>query len=109
MRLKANMTFAEAAKLDADRQPGELDLGKWIPLTRNTWRHGQLAANVCRILGRYLDVHQGWSLSIGDPGTKLSHRPDVLRGPDVGLVRSAREPVGRGEQGWLAIPSPRLT
>jgi Uma2 family endonuclease len=40
-------------------------------------------------------------MSIGDPGTKLSHQPDVLRGPDVGLVGSAREPVGQGEQGWL--------
>lgn len=70
-------------------------------MTKNTWRHGRLAANVCRILGRYVDSHPEWSLAIGDPGTKLSHDPDTLRGPDVGLVRAEREPTGSGESGWL--------
>jgi hypothetical protein len=44
------VTFEEAASIDADRHPGELDRGVWIPVTRNSWRHGAIVANVCVVL-----------------------------------------------------------
>ncbi|MBI3185548.1 MAG: Uma2 family endonuclease [Myxococcales bacterium] len=95
------MTFDEAARLDPDRQPGEIDRGRWVPVTKSTWRHGEIAGNVYAALREYARKNPGWSLSVGDPGTKLAHDPDVLRGPDVGMVRTERKPAGKGARGWL--------
>ena len=30
---EAHVTFAEAARLDPDTHPGELDEGRWVPVT----------------------------------------------------------------------------
>lgn len=95
------MTFAEAAALDPDREAGELEAGRWVPVTRSTWRHGEVMLKVGMILAEYARAHGGWSVAVGDPGAKLRHDPDVLRGPDVGVIRAERRPTGRGEAGWL--------
>ncbi|EYF01337.1 Uma2 family endonuclease [Chondromyces apiculatus] len=95
------LTFAEAAALDPEQFPGELDAGEWVQMTRSTWRHGELMLKVGLLLARYAEQHPGWSVAVGDPGTKLHHGPDVLRGPDVAMVRAERRPTGRGEAGWL--------
>lgn len=95
------MTFADAAELDPDAGGGEIDAGRWVPVTRNTWLHGRVTGNVYFKLRLYANANPGWSVAVGDPGTKLQRRPDVLRGPDVGVVRRDREPAGRGEKGWL--------
>lgn len=100
-RDQGRLTFAEAARLDPDTQGGELDTGRWVPVTRDTWRHGQIVSKANVILYEHVRVHPGWSLSVGDPGTKLGRDPDVLRGPDVALVRKEREPRGHGVDGWL--------
>jgi Uma2 family endonuclease len=97
----AGMTFESAARLDPDESPGELDAGRWVPVTKSTWRHGEVTGNVYVRLRLYAREHAGWSVSVGDPGTKLGHSPDVLRGPDVGMVRADRRPRGRGVEGWL--------
>ncbi|HZF52134.1 MAG TPA: hypothetical protein VE093_25950 [Polyangiaceae bacterium] len=34
------MTFHDAARLDPDEHSGELDEGRWVPVTKNPWRHG---------------------------------------------------------------------
>ena len=94
-------SFEEAAQLDADTQGGELDDGRWVPVTRNTWRHGRVAGNVYFRLRLYANAHPGWSVAVGDPGTKLGRDPDRLRGPDVAVVRAEREPSGHGADGWL--------
>jgi Uma2 family endonuclease len=98
---RGRMTFEEAAGLDPDLTPGELDAGRFVPVPRSTWRHGKIVARVVVVLDRYASAHPGWSVSAGDPGTKLGHDPDLLRGPDVAIVRAEREPEGRGAQGWL--------
>jgi Uma2 family endonuclease len=95
------MTFEDAARLDTDEAPGELDRGKWIAVTRNTWRHGVIAGNAYALLRQYARGNPGWSVAVGDPGTKLATGPDLLRGPDVAMVRAERAPTGRGAQGWL--------
>jgi Uma2 family endonuclease len=95
------MTFEAAARLDPDEAPGELDGGRWVPVTRSTWRHGEIAGNVYLLLRVYARQHPGWSVAVGDPGAKLGHAPDVLRGPDVAIVRAERRPQGRGKEGWL--------
>jgi Uma2 family endonuclease len=95
------MTFEQAARLDPERQPGEIDHGVWQPVTRSTWQHGKIVLQVGFLLKLYAREHPGWSISGGDPGTKLARDPDVLRGPDLGVVRSEREPSGRGAEGWL--------
>jgi Uma2 family endonuclease len=95
------MTFEQAAHLDPDEQPGELDQGRWVAVTRDTWRHGEICVNVAAILRQYARAHGGWSVATADPGTKLRRNPDVLRGPDVGIVRAERRPTGRGADGWL--------
>src|SRR6185369_892986 len=95
------MTFSEAASLDADAEAGELEQGRWVPVTRGTWRHGTVVVNIAVLLKQYAKVNGGWSVSAADPGTKLSHDPDVLRGPDVAIVRAERVPTGTGADGWL--------
>jgi len=95
------MTFHDAARLDPDEHSGELDEGRWVPVTKNPWRPGRVIFNVCFVLGQYAKQHPGWSISAGDPGTKLARNPDRLRGPDVGMVRAEREPTGKGVDGWL--------
>ncbi len=95
------MTFEQAAELDPDQQPGELLDGEWIPVTRNTWRHGEVVFNVSLVLGRFVKAHPGWRVAVGDPGARLARDPDRLRGPDVGVIREDRKPVGRGAEGWL--------
>jgi Uma2 family endonuclease len=95
------MTFEEAAKLDPDTQPGEIIDGEWIPVTKNTWRHGEIAINVGVLLKLYAREHPGWSVAVGDPGTKLGRNPDRLRGPDVAIIRTDRRPTGKGVEGWL--------
>lgn len=98
---ETRMTFEDAAAMDADAHPGELERGKWIPMTRGTWRHGVVAGNVYAMLRAYAKAHGGFSIAINDPGTKLRHDPDGLRGPDVGVIRSERVPTGKGANGWL--------
>lgn len=95
------MTFEEAARLDPDRQAGELDNGRWVPVTRTTWRHGRLMLKVGMLLERYAQSNAGWMVAVGDPGAKLASTPDVLRGADVALVRAERVPQGKGVAGWL--------
>jgi Uma2 family endonuclease len=98
---KQHITFADAARLDPDDEPGELDQGQWIPVTKSTWLHGKIVGNAYALLRQYAKQHPGWSISVGDPGTKLARNPDRLRGPDVGMVRAEREPTGKGVDGWL--------
>lgn len=95
------ITFEEAARLDPDERGGEVDQGRWIPVTRNTWLHGEVVVNICALLKLYARRHPGWSVSGGDPGTKLGDEPAVLRGPDVAIVGAERRPTGRGAAGWL--------
>jgi len=95
------MTFAEAASLDPDAQSGELDAGRWVPVTRNTWRHGEVVATIAALLFQWSRTDRVFSVATGDPGTKLGHDPDVLRGPDVAVIRRERAPTGKGADGWL--------
>jgi Uma2 family endonuclease len=95
------LTFERAARRDPDREGGELDAGRWVPVTRNTWSHGKIMLAAGAILRDYARSQPGWSVAVGDPGAKLQHGPDTLRGPDVAIVRKEREPTGRGVDGWL--------
>jgi Uma2 family endonuclease len=95
------MTFEEAALLDPDRYPGEVVDGDWIPVTRSTWSHGKVVTKVAVALELYAREHPGWSVATGDPGTRLAQNPTTLRGPDVGMARSDRDPQGKGAEGWL--------
>lgn len=95
------MTFEEAAGLDPDAAGGELDAGSWVPVTRNTLRHGEILINVAALLKAYTRSNRGLRVSGGDPGTKLGRDPDVLRGPDIAVVRAERWPEGTGAAGWL--------
>lgn len=95
------LTFAEAALLDPDNYSGELVEGEWVAVPRNTWRHGEIAGNAYALLRQYARQHGGWRAAVGDPGAKLSHDPDTLRGPDAALVREDRRPTGRGAEGWV--------
>jgi Uma2 family endonuclease len=93
--------FEDAAQLDPDEASGEIDRGKWVPVTRGTWRHGKIVARITARLWAWAERVEGFSVAAGDPGTKLSRAPDVLRGPDIGVVRSERDPTGTGVDGWL--------
>ena len=60
-------TFQDVEHLDPDLHPGELAHGEWIRMTRGTVRHGKVAANAVRIVGRYLDAHPIGELLTADP------------------------------------------
>jgi Uma2 family endonuclease len=95
------MTFEEAAKLDPDEMPGEIEAGRWVPSTRNAWRHGEVSGNVYLLLRLWTRDHPGFRVSVGDPGARLGRDPDLLRGPDVAVVAADRVPQGKGVDGWL--------
>lgn len=95
------LTFHDVAKLDPDDEPGELDDGTWIPVSRSTFRHGEISGNAYSALRSYAKAHPGWLVSVGDPGARLQRDPDTLLGPDVAVVRAERRPKGRGAEGWL--------
>jgi Uma2 family endonuclease len=97
----APMTFEVAAQLDPDEQGGEIIDGRWMPVTRTTWRHGEIVLAIGMLLKLYARKHAGWSVSVADPGVRLARNPDKLRGPDVGMVRADRAPTGKGVMGWL--------
>ncbi len=94
-------TFEDVVGLDPDTQSGELVRGVWTPVTKCTWSHGVIVGNFYLVLKLWARATPGWSVSVGDPGTKLARDPDVLRGPDIGVVRQDRVPTGRGVHGWL--------
>lgn len=98
---EALLTFEDVAQFDTSSQAGELEAGTWVPVTRSTWLHGEIVANITVLLGLYVREHREFSLSTGDPGTRLARAPDVLRGPDVAVVASERKPKGTGVDGWL--------
>jgi Uma2 family endonuclease len=95
------MTFADAARLGAEEARGELEGGRFAPMTRSTWRHGRIMVKASVLLELWSREHPEFVVACGDPGAKLSSAPDTLRGPDVGVVRAARMPEGRGVDGWL--------
>lgn len=95
------MTFEAAAELDPDVDGGELEAGRFVPVTRNTWHHGEIVGNAYAVLRACARSRSGWSVAVGDPGTKLRRDPPTLRGPDVGLIRAERRPTGKGVEGWL--------
>lgn len=99
--LSRDITFEEAAELDPDEHAAELVEGRLVPVSRGTWRHGRITGNVYFALRLYSNEHDGWTVATADPGTKLGRNPATLRGPDVGMIRTEREPKGRGVEGWL--------
>lgn len=96
-----SITFEEAALLDPATHPGELDEGRWVPMSRGTWRHGEICLNLAMILGRFCREHPEWRAAVNDPGVKLGRFPDTLRGPDIAVIRAERRPTGEGVDGWL--------
>jgi Uma2 family endonuclease len=95
------MTFDEAARLDPKEESGEIVAGRWVPVTWSTWKHGEILAELCFWLKQYARDNPGWSVSVGDPGTKLVTEPPTLRGPDAAMVRAERRALGKGVAGWL--------
>jgi hypothetical protein len=73
---KQRMSFEEAARLDADEQPGEIVDGAWVPMTRDPWHHGEVVLSIGVLLKHYARSHPGWNtLPPGiETGTTLSSR-----------------------------------
>jgi Uma2 family endonuclease len=101
------MTFEDAARLDPDLYPGEIVEGVWTPMTRSTWRHGEVARNATFLLTLYMREHPEWTAATCDPGAMLKGSKDTLRGPDVAMIRCERRPTGTGVEGWL-VGAPEL-
>lgn len=93
-------TFERAAALDPDELPGELMEGRFVPIARTGWAHGAVVSNVALVVGEWVRRNARWSAAI-KPGVKLKRAPDLLRGPDVGIIRADRIPAGKGAEGWL--------
>lgn len=94
-------TIERAAALDPDTSPGEIESGEFVSVSRNSWRHGEIMLTIGILLRAFARANPGWRVAVGDPGAKLKRSPDILRGPDVGVIRESRVPTGKGADGWL--------
>ncbi len=54
------MTFEAAAELDPDVDGGELEAGRFVPVTRNTWHHGEIVGNAYAVLRACARSRSGW-------------------------------------------------
>ena len=95
------LTLAEAARLDPDEAAGEVLDGRWAPVARGTWRHGEIVANIVVALELWARENPGWRVATADPGVRLAEEPARLRGPDVAVIPEDRVPEGEGQEGWL--------
>ncbi len=48
------MTLEEAKRINPDEQPGELERGVFVPISRPTIRHGRLLIRIGRLLDEFV-------------------------------------------------------
>ena len=79
----------------------EIDEGELVITSPAGRRHGRLVANVTRILGNFVTMHNLGEVESGEVGFYLQHDPETLRGVDVAVYSSERvEEMGRDEDGF---------
>ncbi len=102
MASKTLLTADELEKMpDDDSVQIELDEGELITMRPAGAEHGDSETDIIVIIGSYVRKHRLGRLYPGDTGFRLS--PDIVRVPDVALVRQNRLPLVR-RKGFIDGP-----
>jgi Uma2 family endonuclease len=100
------MTAEEFGELD-DGLSTELVRGRVILMNMPYPRHGQICANVVRIVGQFIYDGDLGQIASNDSGVITERGPDTVRGADVAYYSFDRLPRGPMPRGYLAV-SPDL-
>src|SRR5207249_2861402 len=95
------LTAEEFARLPDDGVPTELVRGRVVPLTIATSRHGQICAEVARVVGNHTEAHHLGHLVTNSSAVITERGPDTVRGADIAFYSFTRVPPGRLPQGYL--------
>jgi len=88
------LTAEEFAELPDDDRPRELVRGEVVYMNVPFPRHGEICANIVRLLGNYLQERQLGRVVSNDSGVVTEHGPDTVRGADVAYYSHVRVPKG---------------
>ena len=72
----------------------ELVKGKVIEMNRPSPRHGEICAEIARLIGNFCKEHNCGRAVSNDSGIIVFRSPDTVRGPDIAFYSFARVPKG---------------
>jgi Uma2 family endonuclease len=89
------MTAEAYGKLPDLRYPTELVRGQIKVMNQPYPEHGDICAEIARLLGNYVKAHKLGRVVSNDSGVITERKPDTVRGPDVAYYSNERVPPGR--------------
>lgn len=95
------LTIEEYARLPDTGRPTELVRGRIVEMSFPTPRHGQICAEVSRLLGNHVRHLKLGTLTTNGSGIITERDPDTLRGADVAFYNKTRFGTGRLPNGYL--------
>lgn len=93
MGVKTLMTRAEFERLPDDGQRHELDHGELVSMPPASDEHGDVCAEIVRVLRNFAKAHSLGRVYAGETGFLLA--PDTVRVPDVAFVKQPRAELRR--------------
>jgi len=97
------LTAEEFFALPGDGPPAELVRGQVVMMNMPGFRHGRVCANITRLLGNFVDLHDLGHVLGNDSGVVTARSPDSVRGPDVAYFSYSRMPKGELPIGYPAV------
>lgn len=95
------LTVEEYTRMPDTGRPTELVRGRIVEMNLPTPRHGQICAEVSRLLGNHVRNGMLGRLTTNDSGIITERNPDTLRGADVAFYSKARVGKGQLPDGYL--------
>jgi Uma2 family endonuclease len=82
----------------------ELVRGRLVPVSPGGAEHGALTGHLTVRLGAFVEARNLGRVYAAETGYVLARNPDVVRAPDVSLIRRERLPRGRIRPGFVNGP-----
>lgn len=95
------LTIEDYARLPDTGRPTELVRGRIVEMSLPTPRHGEICAEVSRLLGNHARNAQLGRVTTNDSGIITERNPDTMRGADVAFYSKARVGKGQLPDGYL--------
>lgn len=95
------LTVEEFTRLPDVGRPTELVRGRIVEMNLPTPRHGQVCAEVSRLLGNHVRNGQLGRVTTNDSGIITERNPDTMRGADVAFYSHTRVGKGQLPEGYL--------
>ncbi|BDG60472.1 Uma2 family endonuclease [Caldinitratiruptor microaerophilus] len=89
MATRTVLTADDLLKLPRSGQRYELVKGELVRMTPPGFEHGEIVANIARILGNFVVTRKSGSV-VTEAGFLLGRDPDTVRAPDVAFVSRER-------------------